>query len=400
MLPWLFLPGEERPVELHMRTAKKANVVYSYLLHGIEAGKFRIGERIPAERDLAAQFNLARPTVTAAIRRLVKENMIRRGRRTGSVVMNLPPRKSRTFGAIIMGLVRQPQEQSIFNAVGNAISYCAASDHSVVLLQDPSWGDDPKMPGMAERYRSITDQFIARKVDGVFLMPQWIMPDQQISASAEIAEKLEHAAIPVVLIDADIVRYPARSHFDLVGIDNFHSGYILATHFLKLGCRKIDFFALATRHPTQEARIAGYLNAMETFGLHPDAACIHHGNLLDGGFVLPILHQRRPEAILVANDLRAAAIMRLVLQDGIKVPDELRIGGFDDMPLAAHLSVPLTTIRQPAVSIGSIAYHTLLKRINDPGLAPMHTDLNSELVVRASSGTRVATHARTDRTRI
>ncbi|NNM88016.1 MAG: GntR family transcriptional regulator, partial [Phycisphaerae bacterium] len=163
-----------------MRTARKTNVVYSYLLHGIESGKFRIGERIPAERDLAAQFKLSRPTVMAAIRRLVKENMIRRGRRTGSVVMNLPPRKSRTFGAIILGLVRQPQEQSIFNAVGNAISYCAASDHSVVLLQDPSWGDDPNIPGMAERYRSITDQFIARKVDGVFLMPQWIMPDQQI----------------------------------------------------------------------------------------------------------------------------------------------------------------------------------------------------------------------------
>ena len=380
-----------------MRTARKTNVVYSYLLHGIESGKFRIGERIPAERDLAAQFKLSRPTVMAAIQRLVKENMIRRGRRTGSVVTNLPPRKSRTFGAIIMGLVRQPQEQSIFNAVGNAISYCAASDHSAVLMQDPSWGDDPVMPGLAERFRSIADQFIARKVDGVFLMPQWIMPDQQISGSAEIVEKFERCSIPVVLIDADIVRYPARSNFDLVGIDNFHSGYILATHFLKLGCRKIDFFALATRHPTQEARIAGYLKAMEAYGVRPDAECIHHGNLLDGGFVLSILRQRRPEAILVANDLRAAAIMRLAFEAGMKIPGELRIGGFDDMPLAAHLSVPLTTIRQPAVGIGSIAYHTLLKRINDPGLPPMHTDLNSELVVRASSGTPVAAQGRTNK---
>ncbi len=372
-----------------MRAARKTNELYVYLRGCIENGRFRIGERIPTERDLAARFKLSRPTVAAAINRLVKENIVRRTHKEGSVVMNLPPRKSLTFGAIILGLARHGREDTIFSAIGNEISHCASVDRSVVLLQDPSWGDEADDPGMADRYRFMVDQFIARKVAGAFLMPQWILPDQHISATAGLVEKLLQASIPVVLIDGDIIRYPARSRLDLIGIDNFHSGYILAEHILKLGCRKIDFFGLATRHPTQEARIAGYLKAMEVHGLRPDVAAVHYGNLLGGDFVVQTLRRRRPDAILVANDFRAVSVMRMAREAGIQIPDQLRIGSFDDIPLSAHLPVPLTTIRQPAAGIGMAAYQIMLQRINTPGLAPMHVQLSSDLVVRESCGCRI-----------
>ena len=377
-----------------MRTAKKANDVYTHVLRGIETGRFRIGERIPTERDLAIQFNLSRPTITAAIRRLVRENLIRRSRNRGSVVVKAPPRKSLTFGAILLGLSRQHEEETIFSAVGNEILHCASMEHSMVLLQDPSWLEYPSDPGLAQRYGVIISQFIERKVAGVFLTPQWILPEQHASMTAEVVEELAHAAIPVILIDGDVVRYPARSRFDLVGIDNFHSGYLLAEHFLELGCRKIDFFAIAMRHPTQEARIAGYLKAMEAHGLHPDPAGLHYGNLLHGDFVVETLRRRHPEAVLVVNDFRAASVMRMALAAGIKIPEEVRIGGFDDLPMACHLSVPLTTIRQPAAGIGAIALHTMFQRINEPYLPPMHIEVSAELIVRASSGSPIV-HAPT-----
>ena len=224
-------------------------------------------------------------------------------------------------------------------------------------------------------------------------MPQLILSDQYVSATTSVVERFEEASISVILIDGDIIRYPARSRFDLVGIDNFHSGYVLAEHFLNLGCRKIDFFAIAMRHPTQEARIAGYLKAMEDHGLHPDPAGIHYGDLLGGDFVVATLRRRRPEAVLVVNDFRAASVMRTALAAGIKIPREIRMGGFDDLPMASHLSVPLTTIRQPAAGIGAIALHTMLQRINEPQLPPMHIEATAELIVRASSGTPIV-HAR------
>ena len=233
-------------------------------------------------------------------------------------------------------------------------------------------------------------QFIARTVAGVFLMPQLILSDQYVSATTSVVERFEEASISVILIDGDIIRYPARSRFDLVGIDNFHSGYILAEHFLKLGCRKSDFFAINMRHPTQQARIAGYLKAMEAHGLRPDPACIHYGDVQGHNFVVETLRQQRPEVVLVVNDFQAVAVMRHALAAGIGVPQEVRIGSFDDLPMAAHLSVPLTTIRQPAAGFGAVAFHTMLQRINAADLPPMHTELNGELVVRISSGSRIA----------
>ncbi|MDA8377959.1 MAG: LacI family DNA-binding transcriptional regulator [Planctomycetia bacterium] len=373
-----------------MRTPKKSRDIYAYLLRGIETGKFRIGERIPPERDLAEQFRVSRPTITAAIHRLVKENMIRRNHKAGSMVTSAPPRKSMTFGAILLGLSRQHQEETIFSAVASEILLRAGMEHSMVLLQDPSWFEYPHDPGLAERYKAVISQFIERQVAGVFLTPQWILPDQEVSATAVRIEQLRKASIPVVLIDSDIVRYPARSSLDLVGIDNFHSGYILAEHFLKLGCRRIDFFAIDMRHPTQEARIAGYLKAMESYGLPADTAGIHYGDLLEGDFVVETLRQRRPEAVLIVNDFRAASVMRLALAAGIRIPRHVRMGSFDDLPMTAHLSVPLTTIRQPSAGIGAVAFHTMLQRIAEPALPPIHIELSGELIVRASSGSPIS----------
>jgi LacI family transcriptional regulator len=369
-----------------VRTAKKTGNVYAYILRGIETGKFRIGDCIPAERDLAIQFKISRPTVAAAIHRLVQENLICRNRNAGSVVVRVPARQTLTFGAILLGMARHHQAETIFTAVGNEISHRAMLEHSMVLLQDPSWTENPADPSLAERFQLIAEHFIARKVAGVFLMPQWILQDQYISASAGIAEQFKRASIPVVLIDSDLIRYPGRSDFDVIGIDNFHSGYVLAGHFLKLGCRKIDFFAIAMRHPTQEARIAGYIKAMETHGIRPDNASIHYGNLLDADDVVETLRRRRPEAVLVVNDFQAASVLRLALKAGIKIPQDVRIGSFDDLPMAAHLTVPLTTIRQPAAGIGAIAFQTMLQRIAEPGLPPMHIELKGNLIVRESSG--------------
>ena len=373
-----------------MRPAKNANKVYEFVRQGIEMGTFRLGGRIPTERDLARQFGFSCPTVSGAIHRLVREQLIRRSGKAGSVVIGVPPRRSLTFGAILIMLGQQRQEDSIFVTVGNELAHRAGMDQSFVLLRDPSWGDDPGEPGLAGRYREIADQFMSRKVDGLFLMPQEILADQSISPSTTIAEDFKEAGATVVLIDNDIMRYPKRSQFDLVAMDNFGAGYILAEHFLNLGCRRIEFLGQLARNPTQHARIAGYQQALRDRGIPCDSASVHYGNLHAGDFVLQALQRRKPEAVLVISDFRAAFVMRFALQAGIKIPEDLRMGSFDDLPLASHLPVPLTTIRQSASDIGAAAYHTMLQRIMKPDMSPMTIQLSGELIVRASSGTRLA----------
>lgn len=369
-----------------MRTPKASNHVYEFIKAGIESGKFRISERIPTERDLALQFNLSRPTVSRAMHRLVAEKLISRNGKGGSTVIAAPPRRKLTFGAVLWGLARQHQDESPFGAAGNELLYRASLENCSVLLHDPTWTDDPTESGLTGRYNVIAREFIERRVAGVFLMAQEVSADQYISATAAIVDDFRKAGIPVILIDRDIVRYPARSQVDLVGIDNFNAGFTLAEHFIGLGCRKIDFFAYHTRVPTQETRIAGFLEALEFHGIRADPASVHHGNLFDRNYVISTLRRRRPDAALVVSDSRAAVVMRFAIEAGIKIPGELRVGSFDDLPSSAHLSVPLTTIRQPASDLGCLAYRTMRQRIEEPGLQPIHAELTGQLIVRASSG--------------
>lgn len=369
-----------------MRKPKESTAVYQYVRRAIETGRFRVGERIPTERELAADFGLSRPTVSRAIRRLVSEGIILRNGKAGSVVKAAPPRESLTFGAVLWGLSRQHQEESPFGAAGNEILYRASLANWSVLLHDPTWSDDPTEAGLTSRYNGIARDLISRSVAGVFLMPQEILADQTVSASSAVVDDFREAGIPVILIDRDIVRFPARSKLDLVGVDNFGAGFTLTEHFIKLGCRKIDFMAFTTRVPTQESRIAGYQRALEFYGVKTDPGGVHHGNLFDKDFVVPILKRRRPDAVIVVSDSRAAHVMRFALEAGIKIPVDLRIGSFDNLASAALLPVPLTTMRQPAAGLGYLAFRTMVQRLEEPELPPIRSELTCDLIVRDSSG--------------
>ncbi len=369
-----------------MRTPKESEDIYRTLFREMELGRYRIGDRIPTERVLAARFGVSRPTVSRAIRRLVGQSLIRRNGRAGSRVISMPPRRSLTFGAVLWGLAGQHHDESPFGAAGREMLYRAELEGRSILLHDPTWSDDPIESGLPDRYHVIARELIDRRVSGVFLMPRDILPDQYISPTAAIADDFKAAGIAVVLIDRDIIRYPARSHLDMVGIDNFGAGFTLTEHFIKLGCRKIDFFAYVSRVPTQESRIAGYLKALAFHGIHPDPAGIYYGDLFDRDSTVERLKHRRPEAVLVVSDSRAARVMRFALDADIKIPQKLRIGSFDDLPSAARLPVPLTTVRQPGAALGYFAYRTMMQRIEEPTLPPVHLELSGELVVRASSG--------------
>ena len=376
-----------------MRVPRKSNKIYHFLFAGIDSGKFRPGERIPTELELARLFDVSRPTATAAIRRLVAEHLLQRGRKAGTVVIGLPSRRTLTFGAVLLGLARQDQEQTIFAGLGSELAHRASMEHAMMLLQDPQWDGHTNAAGLQLRYQEIARRLIQQKVAGVFLMPLEISPADNISPTAALVEEFAAARIPVVLIDGDIVRYPARSHLDLVGIDNFGAGFHLTQHFIRLGCRRIDFFGSTFRHPTQEARIAGYMAAFEAHGLRPDDSAVHHLDLWNNTLVLEKLRQRKPEAVLVVSDSRAAPIMRCALEDGWAIPQQLRLGSFDDLPMAAYLQVPLTTMRQPAAGLGAAAYRLMRQRLEEPGLPATHVQLSAELIRRASSGESITAKA-------
>jgi DNA-binding LacI/PurR family transcriptional regulator len=241
---------------------------------------------------------------------------------------------------------------------------------------------------IVHRTEELGEQYIARKVAGVFFTPMHV-PHEQMPINAHIAEAFDRAGIPVVLLDRDIYDYPRRSNFDLVGIDNVHAGYVLTAHLLSLGYRRIGFVASAATASTVTARVAGYREALLQHGITPVPEWIHRGDTSQVDFVRGLMEDSRPDALVCANDFEAAKIMRRLSALGVRVPEDVAIVGVNDDPYAKVVSVPLTTLRQPCSDIAAAAVRLMLQRLRDRNQAVREVRLNCELIIRESCGVAI-----------
>src|SRR6185503_8285782 len=108
-----------------------------------------------------------------------------------------------------------------------------------------------------------------RKLAGVFFAPLELTPAKD-EVNQRIAEALDAARIPVILLDRTVVPYPRRGHHDLVGIDNRRAGYLVTEHLLRLRARRVAFVGVPNAAPTVDAREAGYREALHAWELPPD----------------------------------------------------------------------------------------------------------------------------------
>jgi GntR family transcriptional regulator of arabinose operon len=192
-----------------------------------------------------------------------------------------------------------------------------------------------------------------------------------------------------VLLDRDFERYPDRSNFDLVGIDNHRAGYVLTRHLLEAGSRRIVFAARSNSATTVLARAAGYRDALNS--LRPDATpiifCTDFSNPED---VKQMLDRDAPDGIFCANDVTAARIMRSLVSLGVRIPDDIRMAGIDDVNYAKFLPTPLTTLRQNCAEIGAVAMSTMLDRLSFPKQPVRDVLVRCDLIVRASCGSAIS----------
>src|SRR5262249_54528740 len=161
--------------------------------------------------------------------------------------------------------------------------------------------------------------FIDQNVAGVFFAPIEFVSDKG-ETNRRILGALDRAEIPVVLLDRDTVPFPARSRYDLVGIDDVRGSYLLTSHLIQLGHRRIGFVARAGSAPTVDRRMAGYREAMWHAGLKVGRDWIRFGDPGDPEFVGGLIDSVNPEAIICANDITAARLMQTVIARGLRVP--------------------------------------------------------------------------------
>jgi DNA-binding LacI/PurR family transcriptional regulator len=256
-----------------------------------------------------------------------------------------------------------------------------------------SWGHSP---GHSQDKEEVADhlcqQFIDQRITGVFFAPLEFSRNRD-QVNHRVLRMLRGAHIPVVLLDRCVVQYPERSDYDVVGLDNRRAGYVVADHLIRKGAKCIAFLAEPGSAETVDDRIAGYREAHFVHGLKAEKEMVLGSDGADVGFLEQALRSHRIDAIQCANDHTAARLMRSLLSLGVRIPEDIRIAGVDDVKYAGLLPVPLTTYHQPCVNIGAVAIAAMRERVGNPRLAARSIALNGHLVVRQSCGSGLSAAA-------
>jgi DNA-binding LacI/PurR family transcriptional regulator len=234
--------------------------------------------------------------------------------------------------------------------------------------------------GNSNSNRDREDNFIAlmkaEDVAGLIIAPVW-------EDSAVLAE-IVHSGLPVVVID----RNPSHLGVDTVLADNLMGAYTAIQHLIQLGHTRIAILNGPQHLTSGRERYTGFLQAIEEAGLTVDPDLVRFGDYqLESGYrltheLLALAHL--PTALFIANNLMTIGALNAIHEANCRIPDDIAVIGFDDLPWAISLNPPLTTVAQPTFDIGVRAAELLLDHIANPD-RPAHTVvLNTQLIVRAS----------------
>ncbi len=373
----------------------KHQEIYDSICSRILSGDYQPGQKIPTEKELAAHFSASRPTVGRAMRDLEQKGLIVRKQGVGTFVRKSAHVRGQTLGILIHWQTAQSDVNfSIFGSMIPEISRAASQLGYSLMLNDSPSGTDCNI---IDRTRQIMRHLIDLQVAGVFFTPLELTQNQT-HINREIADAFQKAQIAVTLLDRDIYGSHRRSAFDIVGINNREAAFTLTEHLIKLGCRKIDFVTGEVETTAVNDRICGYQNALDAGGVDPGANQIHHFDdvslpRVDSALecrdtinFIEKIRSKEVEAVVCINDGYAANLMRFLLKFEIRIPQDVRIVGFDDLPINEYLPVPLTTIRQSPQALAYEAVRTMLDRIENPNLLARDIMVATELVVRDSCG--------------
>ena len=325
--------------------------------------KREIVDKLPGERTLAKEFGFSYMTIRKAIDNLVSEGVLYKVPTKGAFVADRKSAKKKTNiigyfldNSIVAGLT-SPYYSLIFNSLEKA-----ARKHGYSLTYFSDYGDTSSLKNL-------------HRLDGVIA-----------SCFPRIENIIQdfHNQVPTVVIDNS----SSDKTIPSIIIDNFNAISDAVDYLYQLGHKRIGFITGLEDSDVGKNRYAGYLNGLTSNGLKHDDRLVFKGNFtfesgLEGANYFLSL-KNPPTAILCANDSMAIAAVSKLIQEGISVPDDISIVGFDDIPFASQIHPPLTTIAAPIDKIAELAVNMLVAQIQNKEIDNKHVALAAKLVKRSS----------------
>lgn len=217
------------------------------------------------------------------------------------------------------------------------------------------------------------------RADGLLIMTTHVEAQKNVLTGAEID-------VPVVFMNSAM----EESSYDAFEIENQSGAYAATRHLIERGYSRIGIILGPPDSHDVRERIAGYRAALSEAGIDPDVQPVIEGDFTQasgyaaGQQILDL--DPIPDAFFSCNDYMAIGAMAALQEAGIRIPDDIAIAGFDDIPSARYTTPSLTTVRVPVYDLGRRAAERLITMIRTEGAtSPCHRTLPSKLVVRSST---------------
>jgi LacI family transcriptional regulator len=340
--------------------------------------KVRMGRLDMAVRlkDIAARAGVSLMTASKAMRdasdvsaqtrtriRLLAQQM---GYVPNSMAQGLRNRTTRLLG-LVLPTVANPIVAGTISAIEEGAHEWGCDLFLAYTLNSP------------EREEACIRRLLARRVDGLFIFPVY-----RLAPTAAIYDVLLQRQTPTVILGQ---RAPFCTQFHNVESDDLGGSSHMTRHLLELGHKRIAFLCGPPGAPWAQERLEGYRRALRQEQIELDDQLIFTAGatMEEGGkAALQMLNESvSMTAIQAANDLVAMGAANVFLNQGIKIPHELSIGGFGNILMSEHFRVPLTTVRQPKFRLGAAGMELMQKLLR--GERPPSKRLPATLIVRAST---------------
>jgi GntR family transcriptional regulator of arabinose operon len=360
-------PTSPRPLYLQLADLLK---------HQIETGEFPQGARLDSEPEIAARYEVARGTVRQALDVMVEEGLLERIQGKGTFVAHKNTAACINRVGVIVPYLNDNLTVGILRGVESVLR-----SHEYSLIYSPSEGD-------LELEREQIQRLQRENVCGLILMP--------VSSSNEAAviSQILPSGVHLVVVDRVVPGLVTNGVF----VDNYAGAMLAVRHLLSEGYHRIACISESGYVSSVAERVRGYEDAMRQAGWMPLADLqlewqhVHwdcNPPVFSDVQLQPVFQFVRtasePAALFCVNDFIACGVMNALLRAGIRIPEDVALAGFDDIPLAAYLPVPLTTVAQPRLEIGRQAAQQMVELIQLPGREVRKVVLPVSLVVRSSS---------------
>lgn len=346
----------------------------------ISKGELKPGEQICSHHELSKKYDVSLITIKKALANLIKDGILFTRIGKGTYVAETKKPKVDLVKHKTIGLVLRDLKHPFFSMIVHSVEEKAYGLGYNLLLSSSS--------GNIEKEESQIAHFRKLGVDGIIIASL----NLEYRATKYI-QKLHEENFPYIMVS-----YIHDPDYWYVGLDQELGGYIATEHLIKLGYKSIGYVHVGKGNLLCDVRKNGYSRALMEHDIPYNAKNIFYPSenqrdtemdrfKLGYNFGKKFVKMKQaPEALFLYSDLVALGFQQSVNEEGLKIPDDVAIVGFDDIEIAKYASVPLTTIHQPADLIGKYAVETIQKRINNYDTSN-RTILKPQLIVRDSSGT-------------